>query len=519
MKRLRHLVGQQHPIGSLLAWVARVALSLGALALSALSPPQVAFRPDPAPALALSLAGALALLLVPALEVRWRSQSRPKTSQASAGAARTAAVPGGEHAETRAGGLRLVLTRAGGFRGGLWPPLGAVLTASGFLLLCAVIGWAVLSQPIALNMPVALAESLRALPVVAVAGLAGLLLVRLAWQRRAVAALLLPTLLALSFIAMRTPPFVLDFRPYWLAVDGHGTLYVSDVESPVIRVFAPDGSLQAKLRPRIAARVGPPGTGFSPPGPWNDPDQLGVPSLTGQPSSAGWLRPWPPNTDEFLFCGLATDTQNRLYVLDWLGNQMLRFTSDGRLDEMWPLPKDYQPSTGCLALHGDRLYVGDQRGQALTYDLSGHLLATQTLPGQLSGLSIDPSGHYLYALIANQVWRETLATRQTMLWNLPPPRGPLGFPYETLLALPNDQLLVSDLNSNQLLRYTGEGRLLGTLGGAGNNPGQFESIGAMTLGSDRSLYVTDSDHRVVQRFAPNGTVDGFYRGPDDDEND
>src|SRR5579859_2526843 len=336
MKLLHHLARQKYIIGFFLAWVARVALSLGALALCLLSPPLVNFRPDPSPALALSIAGALALLLPPAIRVHWRFRLHLKAAQASAAAACTASLRAGESVGNLDGSPsgckgapthRFAAKDGGGTRSThpsppqARPSAASVLPIAiqivGFFLLCAAICWAVLAQPIALNMPVALVESLRALPVVAVAGLAGLLLVRLAWQRRAVAALLLPTLLALSFIAIHTPPFVLDFRPYWLAVDGHGALYVSDVESPVIRVFGPDGSLQAKLRPRIAARVGPPGTGFSPPGPWNDPDQLGVPSLTGQPSSAGWLRPWPPNTDEFLFCGLATDTQNRLYVLDW----------------------------------------------------------------------------------------------------------------------------------------------------------------------------------------------------------
>jgi sugar lactone lactonase YvrE len=485
MVRLSRLSRQQRVIPPLLAWGARIGMSVGVLLVVLISPPLVDFQPALAPALALSLVGALALLLPPVLK---RGPAKPHPSARPYSVLKTGLL--------------------------------VAIQVAGFFLLGSVIGWAVLSQPIALNMPLALAESLRALPVVALASLAALLIVRLAWQRRAMLALVLPTLLALSFIALRTPPYVLDFRPYWLAVDGHGTLYVSDVESPVIRVFSPDGSLQAKLRPRLAARKGPPGIGFSPPGPWNDPDQLGVPSLTGQPQSgAGWLRPWPANTDEFLFCGLAVDSQNRLYVLDWLGNQMLRFTPDGMLDEMWPLPQDYQPSTGCLTLSQDRLYVGDQSGRVLTYDLGGHLLATQALPGPLIGLSTDPAGDYLYALLANQVWRETLATGQTMLWNLPPPRGPLGFPYETLLALPNDQLLVSDLNSNAILRYTGEGRLLSRMGGFGNNPGQFAGIGAMALDSAGQLYVTDSDHRVVQRFAPDGRVDGLYRGPDDDEND
>ena len=448
-----------------------MALCLAALVISLFMPPQMDFRAERLPAVILSLIGACAVLLPPLLKQR-------------------------------------VSLR--------WPLV--VAQFAGFACLWGVIGWAALSQPAPLNQELALTESLRALPVVALAGLTALLIVRIAWQRRALLALLLPSLLALSFIAAITPPQVLDFRPYWLAVDSHGTLYVSDVESPVIRVFSPDGTLQAKLRPRQAVKRGIPGIGFSPPGPWNDPDNLGVPGLTGQQGQYGWLRPWAPNTDEFLFCGLAVDGQDRLYVLDWLGNQLLRFTREGWLDAIWPLPKDYQPVTGCLTMSQGRLYVADQGGRVLVYDQDGHLLNTLPLPGQPTGISADAAGH-LYALIGNSIWRETLSTHEIITWNLPPPRGALGVPYETLLALPNDQLLVSDLNNNHILRFSGEGRLLGALGGFGNQPGQFASIGAMALGSAGQLYVTDSDHRVVQRFAPDGRVDGLYRGPDDDEND
>lgn len=458
-------------IGTILAWAARAALSLAALVASLLMPPQMDFRAEPLPAITLSLIGACAVLLPPLLK-------------------------------------RRVAQR--------W--LLVVAQVAGFICLWGVIGWAALSQPAPLNQELALTESLRALPVVALAGLTALLIVRISWQRRALLAVLLPSLLALSFIAAITPPQVLDFRPYWLAVDSHGTLYVSDVESPVIRVFSPDGTLQAKLRPRQAVKRGIPGIGFSPPGPWNDPDNLGVPGLTGQQGQYGWLRPWAPNTDEFLFCGLAVDGQDRLYVLDWLGNQLLRFTRDGWLDAIWPLPRDYQPVTGCLTMSQGRLYVADQGGRVLVYDLDGHLLHTLPLPGQPTGISADAAGH-LYALIGNSIWRETLSTQQIITWNLPPPRGRLGFPYETLLALPHDQVLVSDLNSQRLWRYSGEGKALGWLGGPGNREGQFSGISGMALGQDGHLYVTDFDHRVVQRFNASGTVDGLYRSPDDDEND
>jgi sugar lactone lactonase YvrE len=463
---MKQQTAQLYRVQSLLAWLARLASGLGALALGLFWPPIISFHPARLPALALSALGLAGLML-----------------------------------------LRLLRGR-----------LRAAFQIVGFLLLWGVMGWCVLSQPTALNRPLVLEQSLRALPLVAAAGVLALLLAPASWQRRALVALTLPTLLALGVVAYQSPPNVVDFRPYWLAVDAHGTLYVTDVESPVIRIFAPDGTLRAKIRPRQSALKGPPGIGLSPPGPWDDPNRLGVPNLNSPPA-AGWLRPWKPNTDEFLFCGMTLDRQDRLYVLDWLGNQMLRFTPDGTMDEMWPLPADYEPSFGCLTSDATHLYVGDDRGLVHIYDFAGHLLGTETLPKtELRGLSADDAGH-LYALLDNQVWRETLATHQGVLWNLPPPQGALGFPYETLLALNNDQLLVSDLNQNRLLRFSGEGQLLGTLGGPGNQPGEFASPGALALGPGERLYVTDSDHRVVQRMTLAGTVDGIYRGPDDDEND
>jgi sugar lactone lactonase YvrE len=488
---------KQHRLQTILPWLARLASGVGALALSLFWPPIVDFQRAPLPALGLGLLG-LAGLMLPAL-LRMADAAQGNTPPPRGRAARaTPPAP----------------VWSGTLRRGWWH---TTLQIAGFLLLWGVIGWCVLSQPVALDRALLLDLSLHALPIVALAGVAALLLAPAAWQRRALLALTVPSLLALGVVAYRTVPNVTDFRPYWLAVDARGTLYVSDVESPVIRVFAPDGTLQAKLRPRLSARKGVPGIGFSPPGPWNDPNRLGVPNLN-RPPAAGWLRPWKPSTDEFIFCGMTLDPQDRLYVLDWLGNQMLRFTPDGALDALWPLPADYQPAFGCLASDATHVYVGDDGGQVLTYDFSGHLLDTQTLPGHLRGLSADHAGH-LYALLDNAVWRETLATQETLLWALPVPSGALGFPYETLLALNNGQLLVSDLNHNRLLRFSGDGRLLGSVGGPGNQPGQFASLGALALGPNNRLYVTDSDHRVVQRLTLAGAVDGLYRGPDDDEND
>src|SRR5258708_37654411 len=123
--------------------------------------------------------------------------------------------------------------------------------------------------------PPSLEWSLRGVPLILAAALWLWLVLRAPLLRRAVAAALLPSLTALALVAWSSPPYPLTFAPYYLAVDSHGTLYATDAAAPVIRVFAGDGSLRAKLRPGLASLQGPPGPGFSPPGPYNDPDRLG----------------------------------------------------------------------------------------------------------------------------------------------------------------------------------------------------------------------------------------------------
>ncbi len=220
------------------------------------------------------------------------------------------------------------------------------------------------------------------------------------WQRRAVLGVTIPTLIALGLAGWPAPPHTEHFSPYYLAVDSSGTLYVTDNYASVIRVFAPGGALVAKLRPGLSSRQGPPGPGFFPPGPYNDPDQLGVSRATpGASSITRPLQPWPVGADDFWFCGMAVGPNDRLFVPDWMRGRLLRFAPDGKLEASWPLPAGYQPSLGCLTTTPSALYVDDTRGSILRIDpQTGYTLGSWSVGEPiLGGISASPSGE-VYAL-------------------------------------------------------------------------------------------------------------------------
>lgn len=442
-----------------------VALAAGA-ALSALAlPPRVAFVPRPALALALVALGGAALL--------WPARDRVRVVAHSLGAA----------------------------------------------LLWGVIAWCALSQPAPLTRPLAFYWSLRALPIAILAG--AWLLIRLPrrWQRGAIVALALPTMSGLGLVAWASPPQSPNFMPYYVAVDSRGVVYASDQQAPVIRVFGPDGALRAKIRPGLASLRGTPSAGLYPPGPYNDPDQLGVPRAAGTGAVSGRLQPWAPGTDDFWFCGLAVGDGDRLYVVDWMRGRLLRFAPDGRLELRVPLPASYRPSLGCVTAGGGRLYLSDASGAILILDAAGHVTGRIALPEAIvGGVSLAPDGRTLYVLARARVYAVTTGSGHVTSWPLPVPSGALGQPYQAILAL-GDRVLIANLQARRVDAYTLAGVALPAIGAPGAMPGQFGQVGGLARDAASQVYIADVDHRALQRFDATGALNALIWSPDDDEID
>lgn len=418
--------------------------------------------------------------------------------------------------------LALALVALGG-AALLWPArgrAGGVARSLGAALLWGMVAWCALTQPAPLTRPGAFFWSLRALPPAILAGVWLLIRLPRRWQRGAVAALALPTVSGLGLVAWASPPQPPDFMPYYVAVDSRGVLYVSDQQAPVIRVFDADGALRAKLRPGLASLRDMPTSGLYPPGPYNDPDQLGVPrAATGTGAVSGRLQPWAPGTDDFWFCGLAVGGGDRLYVVDWMRGRLLRFAPDGRLERRVPLPASYHPSLGCVTAGGRRVYLADESGAILALDTAGHLRARWSLPEAIvGGISLAPDGRTLYALARARVYAVATASGHVTSWPLPAPSGALGQPYQALLAL-GGRVLIANLQARRVDAYTPSGAALPAIGAPGAMPGQFGQVGGLARDASGQVYVADVDHRALQRFDANGALNALVRAPDDDEID
>jgi sugar lactone lactonase YvrE len=416
------------------------------------------------------------------------------------------------------------------------------LRSAGGILVWGVILWCALSQPIPLirvpldlatqSPPASLTQSppvvwcQRGAFVVFAAAIWGACCLPRGWQLRTMPAVLVPTILLLSYVGWVNPPHVINFQPGYLAVDHQGALFATDLAGSAIRVFGPDGSLRAKLWPALASWQGPPGPGFSPPGPASDPERLGVPANLTQASAIA-AQNLPPTGLEFHFCGIALDTSDRLVVPDTMNHRMLQFSSDGRLVARWSIPVDYAPAIGCVATGGASVFLADQRGAILAFSSQGNPLNRWTVPEPLvAGIAATADGAAVFALTKGHVYRLDTRSGATTNWALPTEfAGPLSG-YQALLVQPAGRVLMANNISQHVEVRCVDGSVCGAYGMAsgqsqtrGDQPGQLGQLGGLAQDADGRLYVADVGHRVIQRFTASGHIDALYWSIADDEAD
>lgn len=406
-------------------------------------------------------------------------------------------------------GIILVLF---GATAALWrgrrPVVRLVSRLLGAALLWGTVLWCALSQIIAFSDPPSIVQARRALPIVLFAAVWAYFWLPRAWQQRTLLAVVMPCVLALGFTGWVNTPHTANFQPYYLAVDTHQTLYATDRDTSVIRVFGPDGSLRAKLWPGLANYQGPPGPGFSPPGPFSDPDHLSLPAVK---RSAKTTTFWTPLRDSFQFCGLATDALDRLYVPDVLHGRVLRFGSDGYLQARWPLPIAFQPSSGCIAAYGrDTVYMADSRGVVFTFTPDGRLLARRQFPEPIGEMTVSPDGARVYALASTRIYSLEVSSGALSSWSLTTTSG-------SIVVLPSGRVIVGDHLSMLLDVYCPDGTVCAHIGTTGDLPGQFSQLAGLATDSGGRIYVADFEHRVIQCFTPAGRITALYWSVEDDE--
>ena len=384
------------------------------------------------------------------------------------------------------------------------------------------------TQPSPLSVPIVAIWPLRMLLVVLVGVPWAFLMRPPGWLNRGLVAFVVSTVLVLGFwggpatgaalFGWNVALPIVNFSPYWLAIDSHNTVYASDTYGGVVWVFDQSGSARGTIRPARAPAVGTPGPGVLPVGIEEELRLAHVsllptpaPTVAGGPTTGAV--PGVPLLAGFDFCGLAVDGGDNLYTIDTSNPptfSILQFNPDGNITGRWAMPSDYGPTRGCIAADNKYLYVASRFGAILVYDFDGNLLRTIPVAYQPFGIAPDHKGKLL-VLGPNLLNRIDPETSTIVTSTLPMPQQNLTIPYQALAVLQDGDVLVTDVGNNQVLRINSTlDAIMAKLGGQGVWPGEFQWPGGLAQDAQGRIYIADAQNRVIQRFDANGKVEAIW---------
>jgi DNA-binding beta-propeller fold protein YncE len=390
-------------------------------------------------------------------------------------------------------------------------------------LVFATIAVQAATQPSPLSVPILAIWPLRIVLVLMVLGSWAFLMRPPDWLRRAVAAFLTSSVVAVLFwggpatgtalFGWNIPLPVVNFSPYWLAVDSHNTIYASDGFAGVVWVFDEGGTPKGTIRPARAPQPPTPGPGILPVG---IEEQLIVANVSLLPSPTPITGTGAINLGgggAFDFCGLAVDRSDHLYIVDTLdpaGYKVLRFDREGNITARWDTPQGYGPTRGCLAIDGEHIYLASRFGKIYVLDYEGNVQREIHVAYQPFGVYPDGKGG-LVSLGHNVFNKIDVATGEVLTTTLPLPAQGLQIPYQAMLVTKDGDVLVSDTGNNRVLRIgPGLDAIEGNIGDPGVWPGQFQGLGGLAQDAQGRIYAADWLSRVIQRFTPEGEIDALW---------
>ena len=340
------------------------------------------------------------------------------------------------------------------------------------------------------------------------------------WLRRAITALIVPSLFGLIIVGgpslsfqlfgWGTPP-TQKFPPNWLAVASDGTLYATNIAGNYLWVFNPSGVPLGTLWPGAAPPVGTPGPGLVT---LADPD----PSNRAITNSLRLMEPLTTTLPadqvlSFTLCGVAVDALDRVYIADSLNHELLQFDARGFITARWTLPPTFAGSGGCLAADDNHVYVASRSRTVHFVDFQGKVVRDVSFDYDIESIADDGVGG-LYVLGAGRLDKIDVQTGRVEALVLPPREGQQFAAYQTLVVKPDGEIVVADRSNAQLLRIApGGGRIIELIGGRGTLPGQFLTPGGMAVDANGNLYVADWALGVIQRFRPSGDFDTAWTAP------
>ncbi|HUY33778.1 MAG TPA: peptidyl-alpha-hydroxyglycine alpha-amidating lyase family protein [Pirellulales bacterium] len=201
----------------------------------------------------------------------------------------------------------------------------------------------------------------------------------------------------------------------------------------------------------------------------------------------GWEQ-LPPGWSFVEVAGVATDSQDRVYVFNRGERPVIVFDRDGRFLASWGEGLFQRP-------HG--IAMGPDGAVYCTDDL-GHVVHKFTTDGKLL-LSLGTSGR---PSETGAVGFDYRTIRQSA--------GPFNLPTNVAFA-PDGSLFISDGYGNaRVHHFSPDGKLLASWGAPGDGPGQFNVPHGVAVDRQWRVYVADRENSRVQVFTRDGELSAIW---------
>jgi len=185
--------------------------------------------------------------------------------------------------------------------------------------------------------------------------------------------------------------------------------------------------------------------------------------------------------------GIATDSQDRVYVFNRSEHPVIVYDRDGTFLDTWGDLTLYPRPHG-ITIVDDVVYLVDATDQTVRKcTLDGKILLTLGTSGQVSDTGYQAKAPHNLTTIARAA-------------------GPFNVP--TRLGVgPSGALYVSDGYGNaRVHRFSPNGALLQSWGEPGTGPGQFNLPHSVWVHTDGRVFICDRENDRVQIFGPTGKL-------------
>ena len=190
--------------------------------------------------------------------------------------------------------------------------------------------------------------------------------------------------------------------------------------------------------------------------------------------------------------GVATDSQDRVYVFNRSEHPVIVYDRDGHFLRSWGEGVFTRPHG--ITIHQDVVYCADDTDHTVrAFRLDGELVWTLGTLHQPSDTGYSPEG-------------------RTNLLSIRRGGGPFNRPTRLAVA-PNGELYVSDGYGNaRVHRFSAKGELIQSWGEPGDAPGQFNLPHSVWVHTDGRVFVCDRENDRIQIFSPDGELLHIWSG-------